>query len=88
MSQGLSDLESWRRAWGPAMRTFGYISALYVITFLSVVIPAQILIFLGIAPEVISGVATLLVVIMMVFSIFLAFFKVLDEERPGVVPLT
>ena len=88
MSQGLSDLESWRRAWGPAMRTFGYISALYVLTILFIGLPAYVLVSLDIAPEVISSISTLLTVILMIFSIFLAFFKVLDEERPGVVPLT
>lgn len=86
MSSNALDKESWKRAWGPATRTFGYITGIYVLIFLIINVPVYILLSLG-APAVLGEVANYIMVLAFVFAFFLAFFKVLDEERPGIQPL-
>lgn len=84
---GLTDKESWRRAWGPALRVFGYITAIYVVIYLLIIAPAYILVSgLGF-PEVLNEIAGLLAVLGFVFAVPLSFFKVQDEMQPGEIPL-
>lgn len=86
MSEAIFNLGSWKRAFSPALRAFGYVAALYVLMTTVILLPAYILIALG-APSQIYDFAGILVLFTMFFAIFLAFFKVLDEERSGVIPL-
>ena len=80
---GLLDIESWRRSWGPSLRVFGYISASFVLLFfLFVAIPF----WLGF-PNSITQVGGMLFALGFLFSIPLSFFKVLDEQQPGEIPL-
>ncbi|MHA2173100.1 MAG: hypothetical protein ACXAB7_24865 [Candidatus Kariarchaeaceae archaeon] len=81
MSEAMFDMTSWKRAFGPALRTFGYLATLYILLFLLILAPAYAI---GGAVYTLAG---QILAILMVFAIFLAFFKVLDEERPGAIPL-
>ncbi|MHA2092149.1 MAG: hypothetical protein ACW98K_14950 [Candidatus Kariarchaeaceae archaeon] len=80
MSEAMFDMTSWKRAFGPALRTFGYLASLYIL-ILIILIPAWAIggSFYTLAGPILT--------ILMIFAIFLAFFKVLDEERPGAIPL-
>lgn len=84
---GLTDKESWRRAWGPALRVFGYVAAIYVVIYLLVIVPAYVLVNKLGLPVLINEIAGLIAVIGFVFAIPLSLFKVLDEQQPGEIPL-
>ncbi|MHA2089828.1 MAG: hypothetical protein ACW98K_03120 [Candidatus Kariarchaeaceae archaeon] len=83
---GLLDMESWRRSWGPALRVFGYICASFTILFIVLVVPTYYLTLIGL-PEAFYQIAGMLFIIGFLFSIPLSFFKVMDEQAPGEIPL-
>ncbi|MHA2254409.1 MAG: hypothetical protein ACXAD7_28980 [Candidatus Kariarchaeaceae archaeon] len=87
MSEMLFDYTGWRRALYPALRTFGYLVVLYLLMFIFLIVPLFILVELGAPSELYDVFGGTLVPVFMVFALFLAFFKVLDEERPGSIPL-
>lgn len=85
---GFMDMEGWKRSWGPAMRVFSYISGLFVLLFLVVVLPIYIIVVgFGLPMAIYNQVAGMLMFLGVAFSIPLAFFKVQDEMSPGIVPL-
>ena len=86
MSERFLDVEGWRRAWGPAIRTFGYMTALYVLLFIVLIVPTYAIVSAG-GPSAPYEIAGFVYIIAMVFIFFLSFFKVLDEERPGDIKL-
>ncbi len=80
------DFPSWRRAWTPALRAFGYVAVLYVLLLLFIVFPIFIIVSLG-APTLISQLTGTLIPIFMLLLLFLAIFKVLDEEKRELITL-
>lgn len=82
MDNALFDKESWKRAIGPAFRGFAYTMILYVGLFVLLIIPFYLIGLLGLD---IGSIINPLMALGFVFAFFLAFFKVLDEERPGAV---
>ncbi|MDH5401147.1 MAG: hypothetical protein OEZ01_03940 [Candidatus Heimdallarchaeota archaeon] len=87
MSQGLLDFKGWKRAATPAFRTLAYMAALYTVIYIVIIAPVYFAVLLG-APQVLwDEYIGPIAMILIVFVTFLAIFKVLDEERPGDIPL-
>ncbi len=78
------DLQSWKRAFGPSFRSFMYFSMIYVILVVLILIPFNILLYFQID---LSEIFYMLMALAVVFAFYMSFFKVLDEERPGQLPL-
>jgi hypothetical protein len=88
MSQGLLDRDSWRRAINPAVKVIGYTAAIYLVLYLLVIVPATFLVSGFGAPEsLLTNFISPLVTLAALFGFIASFFKVLDEQRPGQVPL-
>jgi hypothetical protein len=88
MSQGLLDRESWRRAINPAVKVIGYTAAIYLLLYIVVILPASVLVSSFGAPQsLLSNLISPIVTIAALFGFIASFFKVLDEQRPGQVPL-
>ena len=84
MDNALFDKESWKRSFAPAFRVFAYTTIIYTLLFLIIMLPYFLLSLIGLD---ISALVTPLMAIGFVMGIFVAFFKVLDEMRPGDIPL-
>lgn len=78
------DKASWKRAFTPAFRAFAYFTAIYVILVIILLVPYNILLAVG---SNLSSIFSALYALSAVFAFFIAFFKVLDEDRPGDIPL-
>lgn len=75
-------MESWREAWGPALRAFGYFSAFFLLYYVLGVAFA----FTGLS--ILIWIISFLAPVYLVFAVFLSIFKVLQEQKPpGVVQL-
>ena len=85
MSSSIIDWAGWRRAWGPALRCIGYLAAIYTISFIILIIPTVLISAAG-GPDL-GSFAISLFSLAFVFGFFLAIFKVMDEQRPGEIPL-
>ncbi|MCY3411062.1 MAG: hypothetical protein INQ03_05420 [Candidatus Heimdallarchaeota archaeon] len=86
MSGGILDYSSWKRAFTPAFRAFAYFTMIYLIQF--VILYLIIWILSAFVPEeIVSFLYSTISVVIIVFAFFLAFFKVLDEDRPGDIQL-
>lgn len=87
MDAGFFDKESWKRSIGPAVRVFAYIAMLFVFVYIIVLVLNYLLLLITGDSTIASTVSGYFSSVLFVFSAVIAFFKVLDEQKPGNVQL-